>query len=202
MRQAYVAGESSFLFVIATAESAKAFETYETSFATILGGLRLAKPKEDPALGTMDGNVYVNRKIGCRLELPKGWQPKIAKGKGHFKLSFTSQDGAVKGTLVGLAARKTSVELLVMADEYKTKEIAANYDIIEDGYVHCANAKGYGTVSSFTFAGNPKVRKRAYFRAGGHLFCLLVDVSPARLYRKHALSLETLVKKLTLPAAR
>ncbi len=198
-RRVYAAHGDAFLFVIASAESAGAFEVNGETFDRIMRSLKLSSPKPDPGLGAMDGQTFVNEKYGCRLQLPKGWDATIGKGRGHFTLSFTADKGAVTGTFVCLPAKKTSVELVAMTDEYRAKEVSVGYELIDDGYVHCANAKGYTALSMFTSGGKTKSRKRAYFSAGKYLFCLLVDVTPAPLYKKHALTVEGLLKSIMLP---
>lgn len=203
VRRAYFANGRDLLFVISSAESGPVFEAAEDDFDKVLASLQLTAPRLNPALGSIKEGVYRNRKYNCEFMLPNGWETDVEKGRGEFKVSFASNDGVVDGVFICIRPRgKASTELMVMTDEYEIRRVGVDYELIRRGAVSCANVNGYGTLSRFKLAGRSCVRRRAYFRSGGFMYCLVVNTRPSDKYNEKAPEIGALARSIRLGRLR
>ena len=89
-----------------------------------------------------------------------------------------------------------------MTDEYETRRVGVDYELIRRGGVSCANADGYGTLSRFKMASRSCVRRRAYFQSGRFVYCLVANTRPSDKYNEKASEIGSLVRSIRLGPLR
>ena len=89
-----------------------------------------------------------------------------------------------------------------MTDEYETRRVGVDYELIRRGAISGSSADGYGTLSRFKLAGRSCVRRRAYFQSGRFMYCMVVNTRPSDKYNEKASEIGSLVRSIRLGSLR